>query len=493
MTCRYRSIEDLRTAIDTDPRLIGEYTREVLFALQEDGRALDAVVHVAHAEAQSHAQALCRQHAPDSIKGRSLYGIPLAHKDLYMRKGWPCAAGSQVLEDHVADVTASSLAKLDTAGAVDCGRLDSVELALGTTGHNARFGTPRNPWNPDYICGGSSSGSAAVVAAGILPASLGSDTGGSVRLPAAACGLVGIKPTHGLVGRSGVIELSKSLDSLGPLTRSVRDAALMLSVLAGYDPDDPASIRFDCGDYLADLESGLRGVRIAWPDNHFFEHCDTELADGIAEVFKLAGQLGAERVSATVPGIESANAMTMLITAVEAFARHQRTVLQRHERLGDQTLARLLVGAFIPHSDYRRALSSREPVARKVLSETFSRADVLITPVWPYPLPTIEASDVGARPEAAAMVLRSGHNTRPVNYLGFPAITLPTGFDRNGLPTSLQLIAAPYQEAMLFRVARALERELDFWSARPDLAAVRASLARCHIPHGLAQDGPPRA
>jgi aspartyl-tRNA(Asn)/glutamyl-tRNA(Gln) amidotransferase subunit A len=473
MTAPLKTIEELQVDIATDPASIVELTSQALSDLNSLGRQLNAVVHVAIDDAIARAEGL-RDTAvrDDADRSSTLFGIPVAHKELYMRVGWPCEGGSKTLAGHHAQRTAFVVDKLDRQGAVDCGRLTSVELALGTTGHNAYAGTPTNPWNLHYICGGSSSGSGAVVAAGIVPVSLGSDTGGSVRLPAAACGLVGIKPTHGLVSRTGVIALSPSLDTVGPLTRSVRDGAIVLQAIAAVDDEDSSSVPFDFPDLLHNLEDGLAGLRIGWPSNHFFEDAEGSVADGIDEVFRLMGRLGAECVDVEVPGIETANAMTMLIIAVEGAALHERTILENHSAFGEQTLARLLVGFFIPARDYYNALANRASVAKRVLAETFEYVDTVITPVWPYPLPTIEESNVGANPEAAEMLLRSGHNTRAVNYLGFPAVNLPTGFDANGLPTSVQLIGAPYTEAKLLRIARALERELNFWSTRPRLSVL---------------------
>ena len=201
-----------------------------------------------------------------------------------------------------------------------------------------------------------------------------------------------------------------------------------------------------------------------WPSNHFIEDAEGSVADSIDEVIRLKGRLGAECADVEFPGIETANAITIFIIAVEGASLHERTILENHSAFGAQPMARRSVGFFVPARDHYNALATRASVAKRVLAEIFECVDAVITPVWPYSLPTIEESDVGANPEAAAMVLRSGHNTRPVNYLGFPAVNLPTGFDANGLPASVQLIGAPYTEAKLLRIARALERELNFWS-----------------------------
>jgi aspartyl-tRNA(Asn)/glutamyl-tRNA(Gln) amidotransferase subunit A len=464
---RFKGIEELRALTVANPDSILDLTTNVLANLDGLGRELKAVAHLSRADALAKAEEL--RHQPD--RSSLLFGIPLALKDLYMRKGWPCEGGSKTLCGHRANQTAFAVVQLDRAGFIDCGRLTTVELALGTTGHNEYAGTPTNPWNPEYICGGSSSGSGAAVASGIIAASLGTDTGGSIRLPAAACGLVGIKPTHGLVGRSGVIALSPTLDTVGPLTRSVRDGAIILQVIAGKDKNDPHSVSLGRPNFLSNLEDEIAGIRIGWPMNYFFENTEGSVADGINDVFRLAGQLGAECKDVAVPGIETANAMAMIIIAVESSALHERTVLKNHVDFEQQTLSRLLVGSFIPARDYHNAIANRAAAARQILAETFEQVDAVITPVWPYPLPTIAASDLRAYPEAADMVLQSGHNTRPVNYLGFPAVTLPTGFDANNNPTSVQLIGAPYMEGKLLRIARALERELDFWSVTPGLSS----------------------
>jgi aspartyl-tRNA(Asn)/glutamyl-tRNA(Gln) amidotransferase subunit A len=467
MTARFKGIEELRALAVSEPESIVERTAETLSNLEGLGRQLQAVAHIHHEDAMASAEKRSRQ----SDRSGALFGIPLAHKDLYMRKGWPCEGGSKTLAGNCAEQTAFSIAQLDRAGALDCGRLTSVEFGLGPVGHNTFAGTPNNPWNPEYICGGSSSGSGATVAAGIVTVALGTDTGGSIRLPAAACGLVGIKPTHGLVGRSGVIALSCTLDTVGPLARSVRDGAIVLQEIAGLDDRDSSSIPVVCADFLEHIEEGMGRLRLGWPTNYFFENTEGSVAKDVESIFRLAGRLGAECVDVALPGIEFANAMNLLITAVEAAALHEKTILENHAGFEEQSLARLLVGSYIPARDYHNALANRSKTARRILEKTFKHVDVVITPVWPYPLPTIAATDLGAKPEAADMMFQSGHNVRPFNYLGFPAVTLPTGFDENGLPSSVQLIGAPYTETNLLRMARTLERELDFWSTSPQITA----------------------
>jgi len=473
MNSPLRSIEEMRTNIDNHPKSIIEQTSQAVSNLDNLGKKLNAVVYVAKDESIARAKRLHNAVLKGGGNHSSpLLGVPVAHKDLFMREGWPCEGGSKTLVGHHASRTAFVIDRLDKQGAIDCGRLTSVEFGLGTTGHNSYSGTPTNPWHPEYICGGSSSGSGAAVASGIVPIALGSDTGGSVRLPAAACGLVGIKPTHGIVSRSGVIALSPTLDTVGTLTRSVRDGTIVFQAIAAMDKRDNASILFNFPKILEKLEEGMINLRIGWPTNYFFEDTDRTVTDGIEKIFHLMGQLGAKCIDVDVPGIETANAMTMLITAVEGASLHEKTILEKYSAYGEQTLARLLVGLFVPAHDYNNALAYRAILAKQVLAETFEKVDAVITPVWPYPIPTIEESDLGTNPDAANMILQSGHNTRPVNYLGFPAVNIPIGFDKNGLPASIQLIGAPFSEEKLLRIARTLERELNFWSVEPRLSAL---------------------
>lgn len=455
-------VEETASIARSDPSFVAGNLKQVLNGLETIGAQLNCVSSVE----TDHAVSTCEQLLREQNRALPLFGVVLAHKSLYQRKNWHCDGGSKTLQNHTCGQTAAPISKLDSAGAIDCGRVNCVEFGLGTTGHNDYTGTPKNPWNPEFICGGSSSGSSAAVAAGLVPASLGTDTGGSIRLPAAACGLVGLKPTYGLINCHGIMALSPSLDTAGPLTRSVRDAAIILDVIT----DNTASPT------TQEIENGIEGFRIGWPTNFFMEGTDCSIVAKVQEVFKLAETCGAHLLDICLPNIETANALNMIITAVEGATIHENTLETRHQDLSEQSLSRLLVGTLIPALDYQKALSLRGITAKRILDETFSCIDILITPVWPYAIPTIHDSNLGANPSAAEMVFRSGHNTRPINYLGFPAIALPIGLDSNGLPLSLQLVGAPYSERKLLRAARALERELEFWAHHsPQISVARQS------------------
>ncbi|MGI9381613.1 MAG: amidase [Methyloligellaceae bacterium] len=463
------TIEDAVEGVRTKAFRVEELAQASLDGLDTIGRELNAVARLESGHALAEAARLDREIA-DGKTDAPLLGAPLAHKDLYFRKGWCLEAGSTILAGNVAGETAAACARLDAAGALDIARLNTVEFALGTTGHNAITGHVRNPWNPDYITGGSSSGSGASVAAGLVPAALGSDTGGSIRLPAAACGLVGLKPTFGRVGRSGVFPLSHSLDTVGPLTRTVRDTALVLQAIAGHDPDDAGSVDHPVPDYMAEIEDGVQGLRIGVPENHFFDPVTPDVASGLDEARRTLGALGAEFQSVTFDQIVGTNRLTTLIICVEGAAVHGAWLREQASEYSDQTLSRLMSGLFIPGETYVRALDFRRRFARLILETVFDAVDLVFVPVWPYQLPTIAESDLGANPGFSDMVGASGHCTRPVNLLGFPSISVPCGFTPNGLPAAFQLIARPFEEALLLRAARAFERAVEFTEKRPPVS-----------------------
>ncbi len=461
MSSRYTSITEAHAiAADKDDRIA--QAKSVLSDLDTLGRQLNAVTFL-------DPELTLAQAEKDLKTDSRLAGVPLAHKELYRRKGWPDEGGSKSHQGNIATETANAISQLDHAGAIDCGRLVSVEFALGVTGHNEYAGTPKNPWNPNYICGGSSSGSGAVVASGIVSAALGTDTGGSIRLPAAACGLVGIKPSFGLVSRHGIFPLSNSLDTAGPLTRSVKDAAIMLEAIMGYDRQDQVSIKTTLPSLTTHLNDGINGFKIARVENYFLDGVDTPVADATEQVFRDIEGLGAEVNDTDLIDMDRANSLNVLLIALEAAGLHHNTINNCHDGMNEQTVMRVMTGLFTNVDDAQKLGRLRAQMARHVINTLFADHDILMTPVWPFLLPTIEDSDVGANPTAAPLMQRIGHNTRPFNFLGLPAIVLPVGFDENGLPLSVQLVGRPFSEPKLFQAAAALERHYAFWDNRPNL------------------------
>ena len=398
-----------------------------------------------------------------------LHGAPMAHKDMYYRAGVPVTCGSAIRRDFVPSVTATVLERLDAAGAVQAGVLNMSEFASGPTGHNVHWGACRNPWNPAHITGGSSTGSGSAIGGRLVTGSLGSDTGGSVRLPAGICGVYGIKPTQGRVSRHGVMGLSFSLDNVGPLARSARDCARLLSVIAGPDPMDTTAAPVPADDYEADLEAGVRGLRIAVPETYYFEDIDPEIGaalDGVLAVFQ---SLGATVRRVTLPHHDTITALAGIVSNSESCAIHAHWQETCPELYAPLIRARMQAGFGFSAVEYLKALHLRAPIARDVAQAAFGEAEVLFAPLLRFPVPTLEETDVGDGPGLHTVLGRINYCTRPFNYLGFPALSVPAGFSASGLPIGFQLIGPAFQERRLFRFAGAYEREVGLSPQTPDL------------------------
>ena len=447
---------------------VTEVTIASVARLQTHGDTLGCVAGLDVETALAAAAQADAELAVGHVRG-PLHGVPLAHKDMFYRTGRVSACGSRIRADFVPDVTATVLTRLDQAGALDIARLNMVEFALGPTGHNEITGTPRNPWNREYITGGSSSGPASAVAARLVYGSLGSDTGGSIRIPASCCGLVGIKPTHGRVSRYGTLGLSFSLDQVGPLARTVADCALLLEMIAGRDPKDATTSECPVPCYKSALERGVRGLRIAVPQNYFYDPVSDDVRARLEESLDVYRRLGADIVPVTIPSIEFANPLVTLIIAVEGAALHARFLRERPGDYGKQTLGRLLPGLLFPATQYIDALNLRRTLTGRFADAVFEHADILHLPVIPMPVPIIVESDMAANPGFSQFLLNFGHCTRPLNYLGFPAISVPIGFTGNGLPCGMQLVGRAFDETTLFRAARAYERETRWADRAPPL------------------------
>lgn len=443
-----------------------EATQAVLEALDGPGRALNAVARL---EAD---QALAAADAADAARLRGtelgpLHGVPLAHKDMFYRAGHLAECGSLISRGQRPAVTATVLSRLDAAGAIDAGRLNMVEYALGITGHNPHTGHPQNPWDRSRLTGGSSSGGAASVAARLVPATLGSDTGGSIRAPASLCGLFGIKPTYGRVSRHGCMPLSFSLDHIGPLARSPEDLALILGVIAGHDPDDPTTSTRRVPDYRAELGRDLNGVRLAVAAEDPHAPVDAEIAAAVARAVTVLGEAGMSVRPVTLPSFEHLNALRRVVMLAECAAFHREQVVTRRHRYNEQTVARLDPGFALSAADYLRALSARSPVLERFCTETMADADIVALPTTPVATPRIADTDTGGDAQFVAVANRIGALVGPFNYLGLPALSLPVGLDAAGMPIGLQLVARPFAEGLLLRVAAAFDREVGFSLRRP--------------------------
>jgi len=401
--------------------------------------------------------------------GGALHGVPLAHKDMYYDAGKVVTCGSKIRRDFVATTTSTALQRLKDAGSVRLGSLQMVEFAYGPTGHNFHYGAVHNPWVFGHITGGSSSGSGSAVAARLTFAALGSDTGGSIRLPAHFCGVTGLKTTCGRISRAGAMPLSQSLDTVGPLARSAEDCALLLGLMAGADPDDPTAIAGPVPDYMAATRGSIKGLRIGVPNAFYVDDLDSEVARVLDETIAALKGEGASIVQVELPDQRQLTAACQLVLATEAAAFHKRWLIERPQDYGPQVLMRLQNGLAIPGVSYLEAMRWRGPALAAHLASV-AAVDAVIAPVAPVAAPTIAESDVGNSPDAEAVIQRLTRFTRPINYLGLPSLSIPSGFTRSGLPVGMQLIGRSFDEAMLLRIGAAFQRATDFHARVPKSA-----------------------
>ncbi|MFW5832773.1 MAG: amidase [Pseudomonadota bacterium] len=447
---------DLAAAIRKKAISAREATAHHLARIRALNPTLNAVLEVDEPTALAQAEAADRALARSGPLG-PLHGVPLAHKDIFDRAGRITACGARIRATHRPDRTATVLRRLDEAGALDLGRLHMTAFAIGPTGHNRDVGDCRNPWDPARMPGGSSSGSGAAVAAGLVAGSLGTDTGGSVRLPAAACGLTGVKPTQGLVSRHGVFPVSVSMDQAGPLTRSARDCARLLGVIAGPDPLDGDTAGVPAVDYEQALEGGVRGWRVAVPDSRFLDGVDPEVL--VAFEADLAGlrDLGAEPVEVALDDLHEADRLSHLVMAVEASSVHARHLRADPEALSSQVRERIAPGFLVSGAAYAEALRRRGPLLRRFVARVFTRADFLALPVMGVPVPTLAETARDAGPGLIELIRSLIRFTRPLNALGVPAVTHTAGFDSRGLPIGVQYVGRPFAEARLLRATHAVQ------------------------------------
>jgi aspartyl-tRNA(Asn)/glutamyl-tRNA(Gln) amidotransferase subunit A len=395
-----------------------------------------------------------------------LHGIPLAHKDMFYRAGKIATGGSKIRRTFVAPVDSTIAKRLHAAGAVWLGNLNMSEFAANPAGHNIHYGHCRNPWDRDSITGGSSSGSAAAVAARACFGSIGSDTGGSVRVPAAACGVVGLKPTHGRVSRYGALPRSWSLDAIGPLARTAEDCALLTATIAGRDPLDPVTADLPVPDYRSALHGNLSGLRLGIPKNFFFDDLDPSVQSRLDAALQTLVALGAELVEVVVPDQNRLFTISDAVVKSEAATLHGRWI---RERPGDYSLfvrSRIEAGFHIPATRYLEAVALRGRILADFVHRVFDRADVLFAPVISLQVPKLSETEVGNPSDVQKVIVRLTRCTRNINFLGLPALSVPCGFTTNAMPTAFQLIGRPFAEAKLFRIGHAYQGATD-WHLRP--------------------------
>ena len=441
-----------------------EATKAAIERLQACHELTNCIIALEADEALAAAKAMDAAIAKGNAKG-PLAGVPLAHKDMFDRQGKIASWGAKIRADKPAAADATAIARFKASGALQIAALHLAEFAYGPTGHNYVLGHARNPWDPTRITGGSSAGTAAAVAYGAIPAGLGSDTGGSLRLPGACCGVASIKPTWGRIGRAGAMPLAPSLDTVGVIARHVEDLALTLGFLAGPDPRDPASSTLPVPDYVARLNDPVRGLRLGI-DEAVAAEAHPEVQRMVDQVAGILAKLGLTRATCRFPDWKTLDEMVQLVQLPDAAAAHAVYLRTRPGDYGPQVRARAEVGHFISAVDHMTALRARGMFVERTLKDTFKDIDIAILPILADPLPTIAELDVSGGPQVQAAMGRVVKFTRPINYLGLPTLTLPIPRG-GGLPNGVQLIGRPFSEAQLFAVGQAYQREVPPEIARP--------------------------
>ncbi|MCW1842652.1 amidase [Prosthecomicrobium hirschii] len=399
-----------------------------------------------------------------------LQGIPYGLKDIYMTAGIRSTCHSKLLVDNVPAEDCVVETKLKAAGGVLLGKLATHEFAFGGPSFDLPFPPARNPWNPDHITGGSSSGSGAAVAAGFCRMAMGSDTGGSIRGPAAYCGTVGLKPTYGLVSRRGIFPLSFTLDHAGPLTWSVEDCALTMQAIAGHDPEDPASADLPVPNFVADLGKGVEGMRIALPRCHYKDAVglSPETAAAIEQAAATFEKLGATVEEIALPDYDLFNAAGRLILFSEAYAVHEKNLQTRPLDYGRLTHLRMVLGALISASDLTQAFRVRRKLSLLLNRDILGRYDAIITASALAPAPRFDEMPQGNPPNWPIQTI-------PYNLTGNPAMSIPTGFSKSGLPLSMQIVGRPFEDATVLRIGQAFEAATGLTALRPALDLAKAA------------------
>ncbi len=445
-------------------------TQAALERIERLNGTLHAFITVTREEAMAAAERVDRAVASGRGHALSMAGVPLAIKDSFWTKGVRTTGGTKVLANFVPDEDATAVARLKAAGCVLVGKSAMHEMAYGFTSRNPHYGDCRNPWALERIPGGSSGGNAAALATAMVLAAVGGDTGGSNRQPAALCGVVGVKVTYGRVSRYGGIPLSWSMDTVGPMARTVGDAAAMLQVMAGHDPKDPTTRRDRVPDYLGTLAAGLKGLRVGVPHDQFLALMEPDVGAAIQDALGVLKQAGATLVDVRFPPLDPVVGAHRAIIFSEAAAAHEELIRTRAGELSDEVRPLLQAGLFLTAAQYLAGQQARRKTiaAYRALWRSF---DVLVTPTSPIAAPPIGATSARFGDKEVPLVRAFLDLTLPFNLTGQPAISVPCGFTRGGLPIGLQLVGRPFEEAALFRAAAAYESATNWHSRTPPIAA----------------------
>lgn len=400
--------------------------------------------------------------AQEETQSGHLHGIPVAVKDLYNTKGIRTTAGSRFFADHIPQEDAYVVQKIKKAGAQIIGKTNTHEIALGVTNNNPHYGACRNPWDITRISGGSSGGSAAAVATGMALAALGTDTGGSIRIPASLCGVVGLKPTFGRVSLRGILPLSWNLDHAGPITRKVEDAALMLQVMGGYDELDPASMKTLPGDYYSHLRDGIKDRKFALATGSFIEESDPEVLEAVRKTAQVLEEQGAIITETNVDFLKEAAIANALMTQADGAAIHRERLKEHPDWFGADVRQRLEIGAAFTSSEYILARRTQAEIKRQ-LELLFEEHDGLLLPTTPITAPVLEGENALER---ARQLTRF---TAPFNLTGLPALTVPCGFTSEGLPIGLQIVSRAWNEAGVLRTGYVFQQATEWHTRMPSI------------------------
>tara|TARA_R110002072_G_scaffold2252_4_gene18643 strand:+ start:10000 stop:11454 length:1455 start_codon:yes stop_codon:yes gene_type:complete len=481
-----KSLVDILKDLDNKKYSSRELTQHYIEVIQARDNLLNAYI------TRDFENALVRADKIDQLRAEgnapALAGIPIAHKDIYCTEGVRTTAGSKILENFIAPYSSTVTSKLDSNGAIMLGKANMDEFAMGSSNENSYFGPARNPWDTEKIPGGSSGGSAVAVAAGLCAAATGTDTGGSIRQPAAMCGITGIKPTYGRVSRWGIIAYASSLDQAGPMTRSAEDAALMLRAMAGFDPKDSTSINAPVPDYQSSLNDSIEGIKVGLCKEYFSEGLDQDIAKAIDEAVKILEQKGAVISEVSLPTVKHAIPAYYVIAPAEASANLARYdgvrfgyrcrdpkdlndlyLRSRSEGFGDEVKQRILVGCFALSAGYYDAYYGKAQQIRRLIKNDFMSAfdsvDVILGPTTPS-----TAFNLGEKSNDPVEMYLQDIYTVTSNLVGLPAASIPAGFSK-GMPIGMQLIGNYLSEGKLLNIAHQFQQETDFHLRTPEVKA----------------------
>jgi aspartyl-tRNA(Asn)/glutamyl-tRNA(Gln) amidotransferase subunit A len=421
---------------------------------------------------QAMEEARLAEHEIRSGQYRSpLHGIPIGLKDLFYVKGVPNTSGSKIFDHFIPDYDSTVALKLREAGAILLGKLNLHQFAYGPTGENPDYGNMHNPWDRERIPGGSSGGSASATASGQCALAMGTDTGGSIRIPSALCGLVGLKPTYGRLSRYGMTVLSWSQDHPGPMARTVEDCVLVMNAVAGYDPRDPSSADRSAPDFTQSLTENIKGLRVGVPKEPFEDPIDSEVEHFVRDAIELQGKLGATIDEISWPLYHESKAIASTILMAEATAYHGPLMKRQGSRLDPKVRLRLEAGLLISAVDYLQAQRARRLFYQQSC-DLFKKVDLMVGPTVPITACTIGTEEVQIGNTGMGVIPALTQHTRPYNLNGFPAITVPCGFSKNGLPVGFQLAGKPFDEGTVLRAAFAYEQATEWHQRRPPIPKI---------------------